>query len=148
MNPGSNGLGRLRWVYGEDLQTVVGYMVPGGETPYLSVAPSAVALPAAGEIPLPTIVPIALPSGATRGCADIGLANGVLHGNPTDPHVAWVTTNGPNRVEVTWPSGYRARFSPELEVLDASGQVVAREGDPIAGGCVGPDSLELYPPFH
>jgi hypothetical protein len=37
---------------------------------------------------------------------------------------------------ITWPAGFRARFSPGLEILDPSGTVVARGGVVIsdAGG--------------
>ena len=53
-------------------------------------------------------------------------------------------------MEVTWPAGYRARFNPNLEVLDESGNVVIREGDAVSGACGNnPDTGMLYlePPF-
>jgi hypothetical protein len=40
------------------------------------------------------------------------------------------------RHEIVWPYGFTARFDPDLAVLDASGKVVFRAGDPIDGGCV------------
>ncbi len=70
-------------------------------------------------------------------CAGVGL-DAVLHGSPNDPYVAWLRSNGPGagRIEVVWPAGYRARFSPNLEVLNDRGIVVLREGDAISGACV------------
>ncbi|HEX7612729.1 MAG TPA: hypothetical protein VF371_08130 [Candidatus Limnocylindrales bacterium] len=84
-------------------------------------------------------------------CAGVGL-DAVLHGSPSDPRVAWLESSlgGPSRMEVTWPAGYRARFNPNLEVLDESGNVVIREGDAVSGACGNnPDTGMLYlePPF-
>jgi hypothetical protein len=84
---------------------------------------------ALGTIELPTI--------DTRGsfpCAGVG-TEAVLAGDPTDPRVAWMVSRG-QRVDVMFPYGFSARFAPDLELLDASGAVVARAGDPIDGGCV------------
>jgi hypothetical protein len=84
-------------------------------------------------------------------CADIGL-DAVLHGSPTDPNVAWLVANVMDgvRMDVIWPAGYRARFNPNLEVLDENGNVVLREGDAVSGACVSySDTGHLYmePPF-
>jgi hypothetical protein len=84
-------------------------------------------------------------------CAGVGL-DAVLHGSPTDPRVAWLDNNmgGTPRMEVSWPAGYRARFNPNLEVLDENGNVVIREGDAVTGACGNnPDTGMLYlePPF-
>jgi len=69
-------------------------------------------------------------------CAGVGL-DAVLHGSPNDPYVAWLENSvGGGRDEVLWPAGYRARFSPNLEILNESGIVVLREGDAISGSCV------------
>jgi hypothetical protein len=84
--------------------------------------------------------------GAPQACAGVGLA-AVLHGDPSDQRVAWLENlvDG-SRLDVLWPAGYRARFAPSLEVLDASGATVAREGDAIEGACVvGDDQLEVAP---
>jgi len=35
-----------------------------------------------------------------------------------------------------WPAGYTARFTPQIEVLDASRRVRYVAGDVIEGGCV------------
>ena len=63
----------------------------------------------------------------------------IVHGDPTDPRVAWLINKlpggGARRIEVAWPPGYRARFAPELEILDSSGEVKMREGDPVDGTC-------------
>ncbi len=51
----------------------------------------------------------------------------------------WIVFESDGRQEnPLWPTGYRARFAPELEVLDPSGRVVAREGDRVTGGCAMP----------
>lgn len=78
-------------------------------------------------------------------CAGVGY-NGVLHGDPDDPRLAWgETETRTNRLilrqELVWPSGYTARFTPQLEILDSSRQVRYVAGDRIEGGCVtGPGS--------
>ncbi len=90
--------------------------------------------------------------GCSRPLVQMGLENGpcfgvgldaVLSGSPTDPRVAWLTPApgsgwdpGTTELEIAWPSGYTARFAPRLEILDASGAIVLREGDAISGGCV------------
>ena len=69
-------------------------------------------------------------------CAGVGLDAARLTGDPNDPRVAWLATPGGGRQDVVFPPGYQARFVPALEVLDASGAVVARDGDVVDGGCV------------
>jgi hypothetical protein len=63
--------------------------------------------------------------------------------------LAWLVNNLGTRHDVVWPAGYRARFIPKLEVLDADGTVVLREGDPVTGACVTsePGVYLLMPPF-
>ena len=100
------------------------------------------ASPSDGTITLPTV--------AVGGCRDVGLRDAALTGDANDPRVAWVVQNG-LRLDVVFPAGYRARFAPELEILDTDGKVVARGGDPIGGGCTtGSDArgplLILWPP--
>jgi hypothetical protein len=69
-------------------------------------------------------------------CAGVGL-DAVLHGSPNDPYVAWLENRvAAGRDEILWPAGYRARFRPDLEILNESGIVVFREGDAISGTCV------------
>lgn len=90
-----------------------------------------------------------IPSGAVEACAGIGIA-ATLHGDVRDPHVAWLVTTEGTRLEALWLPGYRARFEPSLQVVDPSGAVVIREGDPVSGGCVtGVQTvLLLIPPFN
>jgi hypothetical protein len=69
------------------------------------------------------------------GCRGVG-ADLVIHGSATDPRVTRATgEDGDRRFEILWPVGYSARFVPGLQVLDASGTVVAREGDRLTGAC-------------
>jgi hypothetical protein len=70
-------------------------------------------------------------------CAGTGLVDATLHGNPTDARVAWVDIRGFKQYTAVFPKGFTARFAPSLEVLNASGAVVFREGDPIDGQCGG-----------
>jgi hypothetical protein len=100
------------------------------------------------ERPLPHQAPFFVPPGAVVACAGVGL-QAVLRGNPNDPRVAWLINPDGSRFDVVWPAGYRARFAPRLEVLDAAGNVVIRDGDPVSGGCVTdqPRVLLLEPPF-
>jgi hypothetical protein len=106
-----------------------------------SVAPSSL-------IALPTLPPpIGLPSGAQMGCRGVGI-DAVLRGDATDPRVAWLVTSTGARLDVYWPSGYRARFSPNLEILDATGSVVLRSDAHLSGACVsGAERLFLERPF-
>ena len=39
-------------------------------------------------------------------------------------------------MDLVFPKGFTARFTPRLEILDANGQVRFREGSAITGGCV------------
>lgn len=95
------------------------------------------------EFALPTV-----PSAVSSACRGVGL-RATLHGDPSDPRIAWVVYDGGGRRDVIWPTGYRARFAPRLEVLDTDGRVVLGEGDRIEGACVtdDPNVLLLVPPF-
>lgn len=92
-----------------------------------------------------------LPAGGEHPCAGIGLIDATLRGNASDSRVAWVQS-GTHRIDVVWPHGYHARFNPFLEILNADGEVVLRQGETVDGGCVlSPDDefpLLLQPPFH
>jgi hypothetical protein len=75
------------------------------------------------------------------GCAGISVV-ATLHGDPADPRVVWLDVlnlsgdGRPRRFEVLWyPSGFTARFSPELEVFGPDGMLVAHEGDDVWGAC-------------
>ncbi len=107
----------------------------------------AVLLAACAAQPSPSLPTLVSYNGACRG---IGLHDTILAGSATDPRVAWLVGPGGRR-EIIWPPGFRARFSPDLEVLDASGTVVFRAGDQIDGGCTAgpndhPASLLLIVP--
>jgi hypothetical protein len=96
---------------------------------------------AAGEYALPEIPMGAngLPLGACAGVAFDKRV--VIHGAAEDPALAWIVFPDGTRVNLVWPLGFRARFVPKLEVLNASGRVVARDGDLATGGCgMGPNS--------
>jgi len=120
------------------------------------ISPSAVAPPpssvplAAEEIALPTQRPVPLEPGVATPCAGVGLG-AVLHGDASDPRLAWlVDTSHGTRMDVVWPPGFRARFTPNLEVLDAREVVVLKAGDAVTGGCgtADPGILLLEPPFN
>jgi hypothetical protein len=53
---------------------------------------------------------------------------------------------------VIWPAGYRARFTPKVEVIDGWGNVALREGDAVTGACgkrdADPPQVLLIPPFN
>lgn len=124
---------------------------PCGGVPTSAVKPSfSVAPLASGEIALPTERPVSLEPGVATACAGVGLG-ALLHGDASDARATWLvdTSNG-TRIDVVWPPGYRARFAPDLEVLDASGVVVLRAGDAVTGGCGTVDAgiLLLEPPFN
>jgi hypothetical protein len=110
-----------------------------------SYSPSAAPSLPGGLYRLPTVN--WLPGGA---CAGVGL-DAVLRGSPTDAMVAWLENTGTNaRRDVTWPAGYHARFTPNIEILDQNGSVVLRDGDHVDGACgYNPDTGWTYlePPF-
>jgi hypothetical protein len=71
-----------------------------------------------------------------------------LHGSAADPHLAWMIRPDGRRQELVWPLGYSARFDPALEVLDDRGQVVAREGSLVTGGCPMPPGDSMWVEFN
>jgi hypothetical protein len=60
---------------------------------------------------------------------------GVLEGGEAGPDCwcLWMRSATGNRVPVLWPAGFRARLDP-LEVLNGSGQMVARAGEHLVLG--------------
>ena len=69
-------------------------------------------------------------------CAGIGL-DATLAGDASDPRRAWLVQAGSgDRIDIVWPTGYRARFAPEIEVVDAGGNVVMTGGDQVTTACV------------
>jgi hypothetical protein len=95
--------------------------------------------------PLPTLAPgeISLPTfleevdGHPQLCAGSWYEGDVrVHGSPDDPALTWIVfADDGHRENLLWPPGYRARFTPTLEVLDPLGRVYAREGDPAHDHC-------------
>ena len=103
----------------------------------------------ADERPLPT-----QPPPAYSACGMVGF-DATLAGSPTDPRLVWLMAGSSpygssgERIDVVWPSGYRVRFSPALEVLDDTDMVRLHGGDRVEGGCVAPGGLYLLePPFN
>lgn len=86
----------------------------------------------------PVAVPRPLPADpAWQGQCGIGVGRQlILRGSPADPRLTWATdSESRERYEILWPVGHQARFGPSLEVLDADGMVVGRDGDQIIGSC-------------
>jgi hypothetical protein len=132
----AGGAARLAVMVGVLAGGCVGF---GGGQPSASTSPSLHL--AAGEYALPEIQMGAngLPLEACAGVAYVDRV--VIHGSATDPALAWIVFPDGHRVNLVWPLGFRARFAPKLEVVDASGRVVARDGDLATGGCgMGPNS--------
>ena len=111
------------------------------------VSPPATPVPS-GFVDLPTLsgIPPTGPNGVLVGCGGVGFDDSILRGSPSDSDHVWLETVADSvrpsqRVSVRWPAGFRAHFVPQLELLDAKGQVVAREGDLLTqiGGAHDPD---------
>lgn len=82
------------------------------------------------------------PPGALVACME-ALATGVLEADPADPALVWLDS-GEERTDLSWPYGFRVRFTPDAEVLAPGGRVVAREGDEVAlGGGTITDAFEI-----
>lgn len=93
-----------------------------------------------GSRPLRTVP--APPPGAVIGCMQ-ALATGTLQGDPGDPSLVWLEAGG-ERTDLTWPHGFRIRFTPDAEVLAPGGRTVAREGDEMRlGGGTITDNFEI-----
>jgi hypothetical protein len=69
------------------------------------------------------------------GCVGGGLGPFTLHGIESGSEVlVWLEQDDHRQFAAVWPNGFPAEFNPELELRDAQGKVVAREGDIIEGG--------------
>jgi hypothetical protein len=67
-------------------------------------------------------------------CAGVGMSPLTLRGAlVNDQAGVWAETRGPN-VEVLWPRGYRARFEPELVIVNPAGMEIARDGADMSVG--------------
>jgi hypothetical protein len=84
-----------------------------------------------------------LPPGPAPTCAGVGLTEATVRGDRMLANPVWfeVATEGQARrsLPTVWPFGYTARFVPNLEVVDPTGDVIAREGTVLKelGVCVG-----------
>jgi len=82
------------------------------------------------------------PPGVAVACME-ALASGTLAADPEDPALVWLDAGG-ERVDLTWPHGFRVRFVPDAEVIAPGGKVVAREDQPISfGGGSIDDTFEI-----
>jgi hypothetical protein len=59
---------------------------------------------------------------------------GSIGANAHDPARVWLDRNDGRRVDLRWPSGFRAQFTPSAEVMDGGGRVIARQGDAVTLG--------------
>jgi hypothetical protein len=84
------------------------------------------------------LVPIPQQDVPNVQCYPTYLEGAYLAGSPGDESVAWVESAEGQRVNVRWPAGYSARFTPEIELVGPIGQAIARAGDELtlAGGFV------------
>ncbi len=79
-------------------------------------------------------------------CAGLFTEGAVLRGDAADPRKAWLEWDPYGRVELVWPVGYRARFTPALEIVAPDGRIVARGDQSITGVCV-PEGGGTQPVF-
>lgn len=103
-------------------EAVVWIGEPPEEPPVASVAPG----PGGDLVPVPTSPP------NPNGLCHQALLGGVL---VRDPETGFAVQQDESRTAIRWPNGYVAREGPDgLELLDADGRVVAREGDAVRLG--------------
>jgi hypothetical protein len=77
-----------------------------------------------------------LPNGETLLCTGGGFVGDYrIHGASTDPRLAWLVAPTGERIELAWPNGYSARFTPDLEILDQEGRIVGKAGSRVTGSC-------------
>lgn len=100
----------------------------------------------------PIATEVELPAGPVEPgglCLFYGI-EGIVRGAQDYPGVAWLEVPG-RRFDILWPSGFRARFSPRLEILDRAGRVVVREGETVewtACASADPNVVLLMPPLR
>jgi hypothetical protein len=99
---------------------------------------------AAGEVALPAV------SEDVVSCAEPYVDPGwVIRGDPQDARIVWLAdARDGARTDVIWPKGYRARFTPNLVVLNDRDEPVATGGVAYHGDCGDIDGYRLLaPPF-
>jgi hypothetical protein len=76
----------------------------------------------------------------------VGL-DAILHGDAEEDPAVWLEDRlTGERIDLTWPPGTTAVFSPDVEVVLRDGSVFHREGDRIDGACgEGGGELSLIP---
>lgn len=71
-----------------------------------------------------------------NSCRGVGI-EATLTGSPMDTRITWlVRAESGNEAPLVWPPGWKARFTPSLEVMDPAGIVRFRQGDRVTGACV------------
>lgn len=98
---------------------------PTAPTPVSSPPPS-------GYVRISTLSGVLPPGVTSAACAGVGYPDVIVHGDPDASVKVWlepISSTAPSRIDAIWPAGFVARFTPRLELLDASGKVVVREGD-------------------
>jgi hypothetical protein len=99
-------------------------------------------------------LPEATPPPGVTACDTTGLAGPLRLAGDSDavPHV-WAVGPDGERVEVTWPPGFKSVFWPELLVLDEESRTVGHENDDLAAPpdsfdglvvCVGADGVAVW----
>jgi hypothetical protein len=101
-------------------------------------------------LPLPEATP---PPGVTACSTEAPAGAWRLAGDrDLDPHV-WVVGPGGERLEVSWPTGFKSVFWPELLVLDETSKKVGHENDDLANPpesfaglvvCLSPDGAAVW----
>lgn len=98
-----------------------------------------------GDVDLPTLsgIPPDAPPAVVATCGGMALEDAVVHGQAEAVDPVWFerVKQPPVATQVRRPAGFTARFTPRLEIVDADGVIVAREGDTVTkiGGQMGAD---------
>lgn len=79
------------------------------------------------------------PAGQLDLCPAAALTPFTLGGDPTKSPSVWGINSFGHVFAITWPAGFTARFSPNLQIVDPSGAVVATGGVVIADAGGGND---------
>lgn len=127
----------------------LGLLLAACASPPAPPSPTAAPTPSGPTLyALPTAAWLVLgPNQSPMACAGVGL-DAIARGSVGDPRHVWLANQmaGGSRIDLVWPRGYAARFTPDLEVIDAQGRVVLREGQHVDGGCVTGQDRVLWLP--